>query len=315
MKVVKYILGVTLLFGGFASIFEDKISSGFLALILGAIILPPISEQLKEKFKLWQNKGLRYVAYIFLFFLFGITLEKQEAKQKAESPEGIAEAFVKSHSKNPLISTIDSLKSLERTFNTDGEIAFSGNSEFKKQTDGSVIYSPKFNKRDSLYKDYQKADKKMLDYDLIFNIKNGKVSSIKASVLHYGDNDRVLFDSLNIPAVATWINRKEVEKMNVAKSKLEEAQRNLADIKKKQEDWQKHCISSWDGSCPKLVRVLKDNLKDPESFEHMETYVKYGDDYVTVVMKYRAKNSFGGYNIEAVTGQVSYDCEVLGISQ
>lgn len=315
MKVVKYILGVSFILSGLVSIFETNFIAGLISIILGALILPPFSDNLKEKFKFWQNKGLRYVAYIFLFFALGLSIQKNKSDKIAESPEGIAESFVKSHAKNPLISTIDSIKKVEKIFDIDEDIVYSGNSEFVKQKDGSIIYSPKFNKRDSLYKDYQLSNKKILDYDLVFNINNGKVSSVKASVLHYGDKDRVLYDSINLPKVSSWLNKKEIEKMIVAKTKLQDAEKKLAEIEEKKKDWEKNCISAWDGSCPKLVNALKENLKDPESFEHIETYIKYGDKYVTVVMKYRAKNSFGGYNVEAVTGQVSYDCEVLGISQ
>ncbi len=74
-----------------------------------------------------------------------------------------------------------------------------------------------------------------------------------------------------------------------------------------------HQFSAWNGSHRGLVRLAEENLRDPDSFQHIKTnYVRNEKDGVfdgtiTVVMEYRAKNGFGGYaigNIAAV-----YDIE------
>ena len=72
-------------------------------------------------------------------------------------------------------------------------------------------------------------------------------------------------------------------------------------------------FSAWNGYHRGLVRLTEEHLKDPDSFQHINTrHWKNLKDGVfvgtiTVVMEYRAKNSFGGYvigNIAAV-----YDIE------
>ena len=74
-----------------------------------------------------------------------------------------------------------------------------------------------------------------------------------------------------------------------------------------------HQFSAWNGYHRGLVRLTEEHLKDPDSFQHINTrHWKNLKDGVfvgtiTVVMEYRAKNSFGGYaigNIAAV-----YDVE------
>ena len=56
---------------------------------------------------------------------------------------------------------------------------------------------------------------------------------------------------------------------------------------------EKH-FSKYDGSCISFKSFIKENLKDPSSFEHVETrYNDNNDGTVIVYMKYRAKNSFG----------------------
>lgn len=58
--------------------------------------------------------------------------------------------------------------------------------------------------------------------------------------------------------------------------------------------------NSWDGSVSQVEQYLKNNLKDPDSFEAIEwsNVQKESDGSFFVRCKYRAKNSFGGYVIE-----------------
>lgn len=46
-------------------------------------------------------------------------------------------------------------------------------------------------------------------------------------------------------------------------------------------------------------QYLKDNLKDPKSYESIEwSEIAKKDEFILVRHKYRAKNSFGGYTLE-----------------
>ena len=58
--------------------------------------------------------------------------------------------------------------------------------------------------------------------------------------------------------------------------------------------------SPWDASVYQVERYLKDNLKDPDSYDGMEwsAVTKLDAGGFMVRHKYRAKNSFGGYIIE-----------------
>lgn len=57
--------------------------------------------------------------------------------------------------------------------------------------------------------------------------------------------------------------------------------------------------SQWDGSVRQVKDWLKGHLRDPDSLEYIEwsPVVKDGEGY-TVRVKYRAKNGFGGYEVE-----------------
>ncbi len=55
----------------------------------------------------------------------------------------------------------------------------------------------------------------------------------------------------------------------------------------------------YDGSVKQVVAYLKENLKDPRSYESISwSKVMHKDNYYLVRHKYRAKNSLGGYVIE-----------------
>lgn len=68
-----------------------------------------------------------------------------------------------------------------------------------------------------------------------------------------------------------------------------------------------HCLSAWDGSMPALERYVEDNLRDPDSYEHIETRIApvSADGMHTVIMKYRARNGFGGMTIGYASGEIT----------
>lgn len=59
-----------------------------------------------------------------------------------------------------------------------------------------------------------------------------------------------------------------------------------------------------DGSCQMIKKHVVSNLKDPDSFKHVETIRVIKEDKILVAMKYRAKNSFNAYVIENVAAEI-----------
>lgn len=76
MKVVKYILGILFIFTSLGAIAQGAFLAFLFLMILGVTLLPPMSDLLRVKFKLWQSKGLRYITYIVLFFIAGVFIPK-----------------------------------------------------------------------------------------------------------------------------------------------------------------------------------------------------------------------------------------------
>ena len=72
-------------------------------------------------------------------------------------------------------------------------------------------------------------------------------------------------------------------------------------------------FNGWDGSHRHLSQMVKSALKDPDSYEHIDTRYSDNGDHVYIEMSYRAKNSFGGYAVETVTAKASIEGVVLEI--
>ena len=67
----------------------------------------------------------------------------------------------------------------------------------------------------------------------------------------------------------------------------------------KADDGQFKCLSVWDGSDRPLVDLVKSQLRDPDSFAHVETMISKPDSggKQSISMTYRARNGFGGMNV------------------
>jgi hypothetical protein len=74
-----------------------------------------------------------------------------------------------------------------------------------------------------------------------------------------------------------------------------------------------HCLSGWDGSHREFVEKVKARLRDPGSFEHVETRVtpNNGGQHA-VIMEYRARNGFGGMNVGKAMGTFDHETCTAG---
>ena len=84
MRIVKFIIGVLFIIAALGMIIQKEVLAGLISALLGIIILPPVSEKVKEKFKEWNNRSVRYVSYAVLLAIIGFTTNK--TKLSASSP-------------------------------------------------------------------------------------------------------------------------------------------------------------------------------------------------------------------------------------
>lgn len=72
-------------------------------------------------------------------------------------------------------------------------------------------------------------------------------------------------------------------------------------------------FSSWDGSHPALTELIKKNMNDPDSYDHIETKFKDNGDHILVITKFRGANAFGGKVINTVTANVDFNGNVIEV--
>jgi len=91
------------------------------------------------------------------------------------------------------------------------------------------------------------------------------------------------------------------EAQEAATRAAKEAEEEVARKAKRAEEIRNgfHCLSPWDGSHQSVKRYVRRGLRDPRSFEHVETRITPidKDGKHTLYMTYRARNGFGGMNV------------------
>lgn len=107
----------------------------------------------------------------------------------------------------------------------------------------------------------------------------------------------------------TWAREHPEEAAKLAKEKAEaEARKAEEKAKAELENRRKgfHCLSSWDGSHRAVKNYVEDEMRDPDSFEHIETRITAVNEKGkhTLIMKYRARNGFGGMTVGVATATV-----------
>ncbi|MES2516080.1 MAG: hypothetical protein V4580_18135 [Bacteroidota bacterium] len=103
------------------------------------------------------------------------------------------------------------------------------------------------------------------------------------------------------------------EELNLKQEKIKQGERPvklfILDRQTKIDDQ----FSSWDGSHKTLTKYVKDNMNDPDSYEHVET--KYYDmkDHLIIITKFRGANSLGGKVLNSLKAKVDLEGKILEI--
>ena len=105
----------------------------------------------------------------------------------------------------------------------------------------------------------------------------------------------------------------------VERAKEEEIRKTLEKAAIEEEKRRKgfHCLSVWDGSLAEFRTEVKNMMREPDSFEHVETRVSPVDENGKhlAIMTYRARNGFGGVNVGAASASFNnFDCKYVILS-
>ena len=104
--------------------------------------------------------------------------------------------------------------------------------------------------------------------------------------------------------------RRLAAKRAAAAAEAQKEERRLAaEAVKKRKGF--HCLSAWDGSHRGVIQAVEKRLRDPDSFEHIETRISpvnnNGEHILS--MEFRSRNGFGGMTVSVAMAKVrNSDC-------
>lgn len=85
MNIFKKIVSVLLVISGIGGFLKGDILPSLFTTILGLILYPDVSENIKKSFIIWKNKGVRYAGYLLLLLIAGASIKKKDiAKDSTE---------------------------------------------------------------------------------------------------------------------------------------------------------------------------------------------------------------------------------------
>lgn len=115
MNTVKKIVSVLLLFSGLGGLIRKDFIPAFLFILLGILLYPTISSKIKESFKPWNNKVVRYGAYLLIFIISGVFISsKDNSSTNSNNPFTSSKSNSKYSNYNQ--KTLKNIKKLPKDF-------------------------------------------------------------------------------------------------------------------------------------------------------------------------------------------------------
>jgi len=203
MKVAKYILAVIVLLLSVYAFIDKRILFGIMLLAIGALILPPISDKLKEKFSFWNNRIVRYVS-LFVLLMIGAT----------NLPPARDTTIINYIQKETNDKALNELKKLESVGNDLGSSSAMANpKEFlNKKGKSTMVFDPKFDF--SKATNYLKEDNEngaIQNLVVEFDFDSNNAITSKRTIITYSKKGEVTYPNNEIPAISTLIDYQAME--------------------------------------------------------------------------------------------------------
>jgi hypothetical protein len=119
----------------------------------------------------------------------------------------------------------------------------------------------------------------------------------------------IYLDKANVSMVSI----KESDKVVFASFEKETAGKYLKKLKNDRKELVESQLSGWDGSHPGLTKMIKKNMNDPDSYEHVETKYRDEGQSIFIITKFRGKNAFGGKVMNTISARVDFNGNVIEI--
>ncbi|MCI2230242.1 hypothetical protein MC378_13775 [Polaribacter sp. MSW13] len=251
MKVAKYILSIFLIMGGFGFIAKGDFIAGLLTLILGGILLPPVSEKIKEQVILFQNKKIRYGIYIGLLLIAGAFMPKSDAEVFG-SKKDVLINYIKNNKNDKSLQNIKNLAEIGSMFgNNNYALRHPQQGYISEQYDSIkkvavLTFNPKFDYNGSDDISYLKDDAKngkIKGYALQYEINEDDSITLKKTTITYAKIIKEFMTINDVPSFETFVDEVAVRyrKEEVIKEeKIANERRKFNEIMGNDEFWNKY---------------------------------------------------------------------------
>jgi len=135
--------------------------------------------------------------------------------------------------------------------------------------------------------------------------KQRQFDSLPQHVKDSINNEKKKSDSINL------VLKEKRDKENQLRKTKEDSLKKISDRKEFVEKY----FSPMDGSHVGVRDFIKENMNDPDSYDHVKTtYIDFSD-YLVVTTKFRGKNKFGATVLQEKTFKVDYNGNVIEMLQ
>ena len=294
--IFKWFFGITFLLSGLGSLFDTPIFA-LLSITIGLFILPPSLKAIENKINYSFSTPIKLSIAIAGVLLMGVAAINV-GQQKNEEADKIVDKARQEINKGNMDSAFAYIEKAKKQYTTsannkaiklENEIEKSKNKDYAKEVLAKMS--------DEEFKQFQnkKLDKTYINHESL----NNNFYSILREL------------SPQREQIIEMIKEKEKRAKIAAKRQAE--RKKQAEEEKNRKKKIEEQFDPWDGSHIALSRLIKQNCRNPDSYEHIETKYRDNGNLIFVTTKYRAENGFGGMAIGNVTAKVDIEGNVIEI--
>lgn len=269
---LKWIASIFIIITGLA-LFETDTAMGIILIFVGVFILPFVQNFIDRKADFTTSaKYLIVIGGIALSFYAGYNNHLNEKNQADELVE----------------------ESITAISNNDFEEAN------KLLNEAEELYQSSENKAIEIKRMLENANSRSFIKSSLGELSQQEFEELKNETL---DATILPNEALNQVLLANMREQSDLRTEYLDEAEERREQDRIAAREEKIEDQ----FSAWDGSHRKLEKYIKENMHDPDSYEHVETRYSDRGDYLYVITTFRGNNAFGGKVKNSVSARVSLD--------
>ena len=295
MKILKWFVGITIILGGIGELFESFLT-GLIFIILGLFILPPTYEIFAKKTNLNLSSRAKLFTVIIICIIssFIINNSRKEKDKEVDLITKKASEFINNEQIDSAKVYIKQAKEkysipINKAVDLENELTKYKSENFVKETLASMSEE-----------DFEELENGNLSKIYLTQAKlNSKfINLMKAQA---PEREKIIKEVERIKE-----QKRIAQELKAERQKQEEFKKNRKENVEKQ-------FSGWDGSHPKLSRMIEEKCRNPDSYEHIDTKFRDDGNSIYVITKYRAENGFGGMTIGTVSANVDFKGNVINI--